>query len=88
MAIRAQPGSGDGVTNASITPDTSSTTTRPSAIVIVSRPACASAWPRGRGPGSMTVQPSRSPAAAARKTADSSSIPCGRIRLKNSPVLP
>ena len=36
----------------------------------------------------MTAQPSRSPAAAARNTADSSSIPCGRMRPKNSAVLP
>ena len=48
-------------------------------MVIVARPSSASARLRGRGPGSMMAQPSRSPAAAARNTADSSSIPCGRI---------
>ena len=56
----------------------------PRAIVTVDRPSSASARDRGRGPGSMIVQPSRSPAAAARKTADSSSMPCGRISAKNS----
>ena len=69
MLIRAQAGSGEGVTNASITPETSSTTIKPSAIVSEERPSSASARPRGRGPGSMMLQPRRSPAAAARNTA-------------------
>ena len=81
-------GSGEGVTNASITPETSSTTIKPSAIVSEERPSSASARPRGRGPGSMMLQPRRSPAAAARNTAVSSSIPCGRIRVKNRPPRP
>jgi hypothetical protein len=76
-------GSPDGVTNASITPETSSTTTSPSAMPATARPSSASACARGRCPGSTTVQPSRSPAPAATKTAVSSSRPCGRIRPKN-----
>lgn len=86
--IRAQAGRCDGVTNASMIPDTPSTTIIPIAIVTVDRPSSAIARTRGRFPGSITVQPSRSPAAADRNTADSSSIPCGRIRLKNSAPLP
>ena len=88
MPILAQVGSGDGVTKASMIPDTSSSTIMPSASVIVSRPATARACDRGSGPGSMIRQPSRSPAAAARNTADSSSIPCGRISAKNSTPRP
>jgi len=84
IPILAHVGSGDGVTNASMTPETASTTIMPSTIVTVARPSSASARDRGRGPGSMTVQPSRRPAAAARKTADSSSMPCGKISAKNS----
>ena len=61
---------------------------RPSAFVTDARPSSASARPRGRGPGSMTVQPSRRPVAAARNTALSSSIPCGRMSAKNSTPRP
>ena len=88
IAIRAQVGRDEGVTNASMIPDTPSTTIRPRVIVTIALPSSARAWPRRRLPGSITVQPSRSPAAEARKTADSSSMPCGRIRLKNSVPLP
>lgn len=71
-----------------MTPDTASTTMSPRVIVIVDRPSSASARLRGLGPGSMIVQPRRSPAAAARKTADNSSRPCGRISAKNSVLRP
>jgi hypothetical protein len=67
-----------------MTPDTASTTIMPSASVTADRPSSASARDLGRGPGSMIVQPSRRPAAAARNTAESSSTPCGRISAKNS----
>ena len=86
--MRAQAGSPDGVTKASITPETSSTATSPSATVTAARPSSASAWLLGRGPGSITVHPSRRPVAAARNTADSSRIPCGRMSAKNSTPLP
>jgi hypothetical protein len=76
------------VTNASITPLTSSTTTSPTATVIASRPAAASACPRGSRPGSTQAQPSRSPAPAATNTAVSSRIPCGLISPKNTSALP
>jgi hypothetical protein len=71
-----------------MTPDTASTTTRPRVIVIVDLPSSARARDLGRGPGSMIVQPSRSPAAAARNTAVSSSMPCGRISAQNSVARP
>lgn len=88
IMMRAQGGRGDGVTNASMIPETPSTAIMPMVMVTIDLPSCARAWPRRRSPGSITAQPSRSPAAAARKTADSSSIPCGRMRLKNNVPLP
>ena len=51
MPTRAQVGSADGVTNASITPLTNSTATRPSATVPAVRPSRASDWVRVSSPG-------------------------------------
>ena len=84
MPIRAQVGSPDGVTNASITPDTASTTASPRAMpdrrpALRPRPPPRGAAARGRS----TVQPSRRPAPAATNTAVSSSSPCGVISPKN-----
>ena len=84
MPIRSQVGRPDGVTNASISPDTASTTISPSAIVMVARPSVGERIRPTARPGSTTVQPSRSPAPDATKTAVSSSMPCGRISPKNS----
>ena len=84
MPIRAQVGRPDGVTNASMTPLTSSTSTSPRATATALRPSCATDCPRVRGPGSTQDQNSRSPTPAATKTAVSSSRPCGRISPKNS----
>ncbi len=86
--MRTNVGSGDGVTNASIRPDTSSTPTSPTATETIPRPCSASTCPRGRSPGEITDQPSRIPAPAARNTAVSSSNPCGSSRPSNSPPLP
>ena len=88
MPIRAQVGSGDGVTNASITPLTSSTPTSPIATEIASRPAAASAWRARQRPGRPTPSRCRSPAPAATKTAVSSRIPCGVISPKNTSARP
>ena len=82
IPIRAQVGSPDGVTKASITPLTRSTTASPSATPAAVRPAAATARPRGSGPGSITVQPKRRPTPAATHTQVSSSRPCGVIRPK------
>ena len=61
MPMRTNVGSGDGVTNASIRPDTSSTPTSPTATATTARPCSASTCPRGRLPGDTTDQPSRIP---------------------------
>ena len=50
MPTRAQVGSGDGVTKASMMPLTSSTATRPSATVPAVRPSRASDWRAGQAP--------------------------------------
>ncbi len=84
MPTRAHVGRAEGVTIASMSPDTSRTTTRPSATATTARPCSASASVRFLGPGSMAVQPRRMPTAAARKTAVSSSRPCGVIRPKKT----
>ena len=84
MPTRAQVGSPDGVTNASMTPLTSSTSTRPSATVPAVRPSRASAWVRDRSPGSTQDQNSRKPTPPATKTAVSSRRPWGRISPQNS----
>ena len=55
---------------------------------MASRPAAASAWERGSGPGSTQDQPIRSPTPAATNTAVSSSSPCGLIRPKNTSARP
>ncbi len=52
-------------------------------ITTVRLPSSARATRRGRSPGSITVHPSRRPAAPATNTLVSSSIPCGRIRPQN-----
>ena len=70
-------GNGDGVTNASISPETSSTTTSPTATDTTARPCSASTCPRGRLPGEITDQPSCMPTAAARNTAVNSTARAG-----------
>ncbi len=86
--MRAQVGRPDGVTNASIAPETSSTPASPSAIPAVTRPCRANARPRVPAPGSIHVQPSRSPAPAATNTAVSSSRPWGTISPRKRPSRP
>ena len=88
MPMRANVGSGDGVTSASISPATSSTTTSPTATATTARPCSASTCPRGRLPGDTTDQPSRIPAAPARNTAVSSISPCGVSRPRKMSALP
>src|SRR5664279_4799469 len=85
--IRAQVGNGEGVTNASTTPETASTTTSPRATAMADRPSSARARERVRGPGSTQDQNNRRPVAPAMKTAVSSSSPCGRTRPKNRDCL-
>ncbi|CKT67575.1 Uncharacterised protein [Mycobacterium tuberculosis] len=79
-AIRTNVGNGDGVTTASIRPATRNTPTKPTATDTTPRPCSARTCPRGRLPADITDHPSRIPIAAARKTAVSSSSPCGRSR--------
>ena len=86
--MAAAVGSPEGVTNASITPEISSSTATPSAIPAVVRPCRARDSERVSGPGSIQDHPSRSPAPAATNTAVSSSRPCGVIRPKKRSARP
>src|ERR1700758_3220642 len=88
MPTRTNVGNGDGVTNASINPDTSNTPTSPTATDTTARPCSASTWARGRSPGDITDHPSRIPDAPARNTVVSSSSPCGASRPSRIPPLP
>ena len=88
MPTRTNVGNGDGVTKASINPETSSTPTSPTATETTARPCSASTCPRGRSPGDITDHPSRIPAAPARNTAVSSSSPCGASRPSRMSPLP
>ena len=80
MPTRTHVGQPDGVTNASMTPETNSTHASLSAMITTDRPCSASAAVRDRRPGSTTVQPSRKPVPAATNTAVSSRRPCGSRR--------
>ena len=86
--MRTNVGNGDGVTIASIRPETRSTATNPTATETTARPCSASTCARGRLPGEITDQPSRMPAAAARNTAVNSSRPCGVSRPRKRSALP
>src|ERR1700730_2560951 len=86
--MRTNVGNGDGVTIASIRPETRSTATNPTATETTTRPCSASTCARGRLPGEITDQPSRMPAAAARNTAVNSSRPCGVSRPRKRSALP
>ena len=86
MPTRAHVGSGDGVTNPSMTPLRARTATSPRAIVPAVRPSWASDWARVSDPGSIQDQKSRSPTPPATKTAVSSSSPCGRISPQKCPA--
>src|SRR5665648_749526 len=86
ITIFSHQGSDDGVTKASISPDTASTPTRPIATVKRDRPSSERACPRGRPPGSIMLQKIFRPAPPATKTAVSSSRPCGRISWKKMSI--
>ena len=80
MPTRAQVGRPDGVTNASITPHSRSSTTSPSDVPSAARPSAPRACTRDRGPGSTQAQKSRSPTPAATNRQVSSSSPCGEMK--------
>jgi hypothetical protein len=86
--MRTNVGNGDGVTRASMSPEISSTTTRPTATATTPLARSASTSERGRLPGEITDQPSCMPTPAARKIAVSSSSPCGVSNPKKMSPLP
>ncbi len=88
MPMRTAVGHGRPVTKPSTVAARRNATTSPSRIGPARRDSSVSAPKRVRSPGSISVQPMRSPAAPATITALSSSIPWGRIRPQNLPLSP